>query len=642
MAAMAKSEMAAYRDRVSARLSQLSPFLQSYALGDFSQTIEIPEEEDEFTELLVGLTLMVDDIKEMIQEKEHTITRLEQAEEALSRSEAMWRSVVENAPGIIMTLDRDRRILFINRTVPGLTPEVVIGTSVDDYTMPEHRDRLREVVEQVFRTGEATQYEASRVGPHGTRSWYSAQIGPIKRDGQVVSVIQITTDITERRQAEEALRQRAQELATLNALGRHVSASLSPHQVVNDALEEVVGSVGPHLAMLFLREGDRLVLQEASPITSTHRHEETPIHKVGECLCGLAVSEKQAIYSRDVHHDPRCTWEECKKAGLRSLAALPLLSGDEIIGVLALASPSQRDFGEQSAFLETLSSQVATGLQNALLHEQVRRHAAQLEERVRERTAELREAQERLIRQEKLAVLGQLAGGVSHELRNPLGAIKNAAYFLNMALEDPDPDVRETLRIVRREVTRSERIVSDLLDFARAKPPTRRRVDPNAVVQAVLSRIAVPEHIEVVSHLGEGLPIIEADPGQLERVISNLIRNAVQSMPDGGRLTVASEQCSVSSEQFSDKAVFADDGSLTTDNWIQITVTDTGVGISEDNLERIFEPLFTTRAKGIGLGLAIVRSLVERHEGTVRVESQVDEGSTFTVRLPTGGEEVVA
>ena len=129
---MTKSEMEEYRERVSARLSQLSPFLQSYAIGDFSETIEFPEEEDEFTELLVGLTLMVDDIKEMIQEKEDTITKLRRTEEALSQSEAMWRSVVENAPGIIMTVDRDRTIRFINRTVPGLTPEEVIGRSVDD------------------------------------------------------------------------------------------------------------------------------------------------------------------------------------------------------------------------------------------------------------------------------------------------------------------------------------------------------------------------------------------------------------------------------------------------------------------------------------------------------------------------------
>jgi PAS domain S-box-containing protein len=251
--------------------------------------------------------------------------------------------------------------------------------------------------------------------------------------------------------------------------------------------------------------------------------------------------------------------------------------------------------------------------------EALKEYSERLEEMVEERTKELRDAQEQLVRREKLAVLGQMAGGVGHELRNPLGAISNAAYFLNMVLEEPDPEVKETLEILEKEVKTSEVIISSLLDFARAKPPTRRKVDINDVVQEALSRIAVPENVEVVSQLDETLPVMLADPDQLGQVFGNIILNAVQAMSEGGRLVVKSE--APSSE------------------WVAVSFADTGVGIPEENLGKLFEPLFTTKAKGIGLGMAVTRTLVEGHGGTIEVQSEVEKGSTFTIRLPTGRKE---
>jgi len=237
--------------------------------------------------------------------------------------------------------------------------------------------------------------------------------------------------------------------------------------------------------------------------------------------------------------------------------------------------------------------------------------------RVIERTKELDEAQERLIRMERLAILGQMASRVGHELRNPLGAIKNAAYFLNMVLEDPEPEVRETLEILDKEVAMSESVISSLLDFARTKPPAWRKVDINEVIQEALSRAAAPGKIEVVSQLGEGLAIMLADPDQLGQVFRNIILNAVQAMSEGGRLVVKSEVSGL--------------------EWVAVSIADTGVGIPGEALGKLFEPLFTTKAKGIGLGLAVTKTLVEGHGGSIEVESEVGVGTTFTVRLPVSG-----
>ena len=245
--------------------------------------------------------------------------------------------------------------------------------------------------------------------------------------------------------------------------------------------------------------------------------------------------------------------------------------------------------------------------------EALKEYAERLEEMVEERTKELRAAQERLVRQEKLAVLGQLAGGVSHELRNPLGVIKNAFYFLNMVLEEPSPEVKETLEILEREVAIAEKTISSLLDFARPRLPIRRPADLNRVVREALSRTTVPQNVELAEQLDETLPTAPVDPDQLVHAFGNILLNGIQAMPEGGRLLVKSSKVG---------------------RWVAVSVTDTGVGIPKENMGKIFEPLFTTRAKGIGLGLPLAKILVDGHGGTIEVESEVGRGSTFTVKLP--------
>jgi signal transduction histidine kinase len=252
----------------------------------------------------------------------------------------------------------------------------------------------------------------------------------------------------------------------------------------------------------------------------------------------------------------------------------------------------------------------------------LKEYSERLEEMVEQRTQELREAQEQLVRQEKLAVLGQLAGGVGHELRNPLAVIKNTAYFLNMVLKEPEPEVKEALDIVDKEVGICNRTISSLLDFARAEPPVRRKVDVNDIVQAALSRITIPDNIEVVSQPDASVPAILADPDQLAQVFGNITLNGIQAMPEGGRLVVKTLKTSEAS------------GKPPRSEWVAVSFTDTGVGIPAENLGKLFEPLFTTKAKGIGLGLVLVESLVEANGGSIEVQSEVGKGSTFTVILP--------
>jgi protein-histidine pros-kinase len=233
----------------------------------------------------------------------------------------------------------------------------------------------------------------------------------------------------------------------------------------------------------------------------------------------------------------------------------------------------------------------------------------QAQQALEERTRALEAAQEALVRQERLAVLGQLAGGVSHELRNPLGVIKNAVYYLRMVASG-DERVQKHLAILEREVQTANRIVTGLLDYARVRLPEFASTDLNALVRGVLDQQQLGQTVAVVRRMAESLPEVLVDPEQIRVVVGNLIVNAIQAMPQGGTLTIETE--AVAGE-------------------VRLVVADTGVGIGPEYLEKVFQPLFTTKAKGIGLGLALSRRLVEANRATITVESPPGQGTRFVI-----------
>ena len=234
---------------------------------------------------------------------------------------------------------------------------------------------------------------------------------------------------------------------------------------------------------------------------------------------------------------------------------------------------------------------------------------------------EIQQAQNRLLRSERLAAIGQLSAGVAHDLRNPLGAIKNAVYYLKGKVGDSQalsemPRVKEFLDIMDEEVDSSDRILTDLMDFARVNQPQRSPTQLQAVVENALERFGVKDNVSVITEF-EVLPDVAADRDQLRRAFGNLIQNADDAMPLGGTLTVRG------------KAV---------NGTVEIGFEDSGVGIDGGELPRVMDPLFTTKSKGIGLGLAIVNMVVERHSGRITVSSEKEKGTIFTISLPVDGD----
>src|ERR1035437_4474686 len=230
------------------------------------------------------------------------------------------------------------------------------------------------------------------------------------------------------------------------------------------------------------------------------------------------------------------------------------------------------------------------------------RSGEELEEKVRERTQQLMAAQEELVRTEKLALLGQIADTVGHELRNPLGVMNNAVYFLQTVLADADETTREYLGIIKDEIADAERIVSDLLDAVRPKPPHAEIVEIAELMQQTLRKCDVPAAVSVRLDIPETLSAIRADPVHMYQVFRNLINNGVEAMTEGGELKIRA------GEDLAGKTV-------------TVSIEDNGSGIAPEHQARLFQPLFTTKARRIGLGLVVVKNLTQANGGSVEVES---------------------
>jgi len=218
-----------------------------------------------------------------------------------------------------------------------------------------------------------------------------------------------------------------------------------------------------------------------------------------------------------------------------------------------------------------------------------------------------------LLAYERLATLGKLAGNISHELRNPLATIDSSVFFLQSKLRDSDEKIRTHLDRIHSSVLRSTGIIQSLLDLTRMKEPKREKLDLKMVVSETVALSKIPSTVSVVQDFPENEVVTNADRDQLRMAFGNLITNAVQALEWVGKLTIALCQ---------------------TDSQVEISFSDTGPGITPENMGKLFQPLFSTKARGIGFGLAITKMIVERHGGTIGVESEPGKGATFTIKLP--------
>ncbi len=281
--------------------------------------------------------------------------------------------------------------------------------------------------------------------------------------------------------------------------------------------------------------------------------------------------------------------------------------GNKLVAVFCMGEKKSGDLysNEDIQLLSTLSNQAAVAIENALMYSDLMKQFQ-----------ELKETKDALVQSEKLAALGTMAAGIAHEIRNPLTSLQLFVQMMAERFDDHEFRAKFT-QIVPPEIERLNRIVNDLVSFAKPSKLTREPAQINEILDKTirLSEISFKKaNVKVVKEFGE-VPKVTVDQQQIMQIFLNLIMNGAQAMTTGGTLTVKT--------YVSEKP-----GMVATD------IKDTGTGISEENMKKIFAPFFTTKEAGTGLGLAITRRIIEEHKGEIKVKSKVGEGTTFTVELP--------
>jgi PAS domain S-box-containing protein len=293
-----------------------------------------------------------------------------------------------------------------------------------------------------------------------------------------------------------------------------------------------------------------------------------------------------------------------------------------IVGILSMDDPvdGRKPTRESLTPLELFLHQAAITIENAQLIESLKKarkqledYTDQLEQKVEERTSELRKSQEQLLKAQRLAVMGELAGMVGHDLRNPLTSIAGAQYYLKKRSGlETDGRTKEMLELIGKNIEYSNKIINDLLDYSREIELEIAEHTLKSIVKESLNLVEIPRNVEVVD-LTENKPKIKVDVDKVKRAFVNIIKNAIEAMPRGGRLTIKSKR-------------------LNGD--VELKFSDTGAGMTKETQEKLWTPLFTTKAKGMGFGLPICRRFIEAHGGSISIKSMRGKGTTLRVTFP--------
>jgi signal transduction histidine kinase len=495
--------------------------------------------------------------------------------------------------------------------------------------LPENADNGLEALQGIRRVmkREIDEFEMTYPchSPNQNR-WFLMRCTPIPSDKNTLIC---HTNITETIEATQKLRERERELEAFHIIHRQVASEISLEPVVKTILEQIVEIMKPDLAVFFLRDGDSLVLKDAVSAEGGTLFHDSDHHQVGKCLCGIAAKSGKTVYSYDMHSDSRCTMEECKSTGYRSFVSVPLVANSNVLGCIGIASKEPRDFLVSSAFLEAAARDVTLSLKNALLYEQLKGYAENVQKQLYERER----LEEVLVQNQKLEAIGHLAGGIAHDFNNILAAIMG--YSELALLKSSEPETREYLEGVVKASHRAKELIQQILTFSRKGEQNLMPLDLCSLLKDTVPLIKATLPSTIIIHDDtltlKSAPIM-GNPTQLQRLFMNLCSNASQAMEqDGGALIIKLRKIQAGNE------LLLRCPELTSGaEYIELSVRDTGMGIASEHIHSIFEPYFSTKVpgKGTGLGLAVVHGIVKSHNGGIVVTSFLGHGTTISVYLP--------
>lgn len=498
------------------------------------------------------------------------ITDRKQAEEKLRESEEKYKNLVENIKDSITIIDLKGNVLFGNKAteeLTGYTLENGLRMNVRQVTPLKYWPRSLAMLLKATQGKHIPYFESIIKRKDGTLIPVESGGQAIFKNGKVVGVQIITRDITERKKMEEKLKQYSEHL----------------EELVQKRTEELLESEKRYSVLVEEASDGVAILQDGKTVFTNKKGLEI-----------LGYSKEEVI---GLPFEKLVSQEHLQCVNEFYIGRLQGEIIPETVELEVIAKTGER---------------ISIEISGKHITHQGRPAVLYILRDVRER----KRMEEQRLRLEKLETMGELATMVAHDLRNPLTSIRNAAFYIrNTCPARANAECKtslEMLEIVEKETLAASSIINDLLDFAARRPLQKKKQNINSLIDDSLKRIHIPENINIQWKYAKKATVA-VDEKQLERVFVNLTKNAVQAMPNGGTLTIATNE---------------------TKDHIEIAFTDTGTGIPEENMNKLFSPLFTTKAKGIGMGLAICKKIVEQHDGTIEAQSKAGQGTTFTIKLP--------
>ncbi len=506
------------------------------------------------------------------------ISERKNAEDKLKTSEQLLRLVYDHVPVWLAFVDKDERYRLINRQAAnwlGMKAEAVVGRTVREILGEAQYEDVRELMASALRGQVVAREGLSHFG--GKPRWVSGFYVPHRDEtGAVTGFVALLSDVSDRKQTEDQLKESEERL-----------------RMVADNVPGMLTRADAQRRFTFInREAERW----------------------------LGLPEEEVI--------GRHVWEVIGESSYQSFKPYidRVLSGEQV------SFETERNYihGESRWTAGTLTPDYDSegrvrGYYAMLLDVSARRRAQESARRAQQQLIEqqrneqesvereLTRVRDQLISKTRLAAVGEVAASVAHDLRNPLGAIRNAKFYLSRKLPQSEGKWREYLEVMEREIVTADRIIHDLMDMTRARDPEFSEVELEKATREAFSRLDDRGGVNLEIRLERDPFLIFADPDQIARVIYNLLLNAVQAMNGDGRIVVSADSDA---------------------DFDSIRISDTGPGVAADLRGRLFEPLITDKAKGTGLGLAICRQIVERHGGRITLEQSHDGGSEFLIKLP--------
>lgn len=550
------------------------------------------------------------------------ITERKKAEEELAREKEKLNTLLANMPDGVVIENRNFEIEYANEPLIKTFGNVIGKKCYRAFIGRDKPCPVCPVKEILIKKKNIRTMKYEAVDRYG--NIYELIASPIKNPDGTTSILEVARNITEEKKAEEKINY----LNKLDHCQSVISTKFVMEKDVNKAIKDALKILGEtvkvnRVYLYMIRERDGVTVAD-----NTHEWCSKGTTPQIKSMKGLKpemfpwwtkqLRENKPIVVSDVSKLPPEAETERKlqeSQDVRSLVVVPIYLEGKPKGFIGFddTEKTRKWKVEEIALLRTVAGIIISAIERKQAEKMLEKYTENLEALVRKRTRELKASQEKLLKAQRMATIGEIAAMVGHDLRNPLTGIAGAVYYLKMHLAPKlDKKSKEMLEIIEKDVEYSNKIISDLLDMSKEIVLELTEVSPSSLIKEALSRIEVPKNVRVVNRT-QGKPKIHVDKDKVKRVFLNIIRNAFDAMPKGGELEISSEE---------------------KDGWLEIAFRDTGIGMSREVLKKVWKPFFTTKAKGMGLGLPISKRIIKAHGGYITVRSKKGKGTCFTVKIP--------